>query len=174
MNTNDDNLKLDDLTPKTKRKSGPKPVKKLSAGPTIVKEVKRKGTFKPGDLLQILNKDPNYAYRWLNATKMEKQGWTDHRNWEIVRTGNSSGEQAGALSLSTKATALDSMVRNGDLVLARMPKEDAEARNEYYRKKNDARLEVLTMKNKFKSAGVGGSFEQRHGNKVVKENWEED
>lgn len=171
---NETTPELEDLTPKPRKKSGPRPVKKLSAGPTITKEVKKKGSFKPGDLLQVLNKDPNYAYRWLNATKLEKQGWTDHRNWEIVRTGNSSGEQAGIFGLSQKANALGSMVRNGDLVLARMPKEDAEARNEYYRKKNDARMEVLTMKNKFRSAGVGGNFEQRRGNRTIKENWEEE
>lgn len=173
MNELNETNELNELTPK-KKKPGPKPVKKLSAGPTIIKEVKPKGTFKPGDLLQILNRDPNYHYRWLNVTKIEKQGWTDHRNWEIIRSGNTSGEKAGIFGLSQKAAALDSMIRNGDLVLSRMPKEDAEARNEYYRKKNDARLEVLSMKNKFKSAGVGGSFEQRRGNKTVKENWEED
>lgn len=94
-------------------------------------------TYRPPSLLDVQNKDPNFTYRWVRYDdKTIFMGGKDHRGWEIVRAGADSGEKSdtdftGSLNQFSQS-ALGSIIRRGGLILARMPKEDADARNEYF------------------------------------------
>lgn len=127
-------------------------------------------TYQPADMLEVLNKDQRYAYKWLSVKQLEKNNWRDYRGWEIVKSIESSGEGSNENPLPHSNDPLDSTVRSGDLILGRMPREQADARNEFYRKKNEARQELLTLKGKYGSEDIlSGNFDSRRGNKIVRE-----
>ena len=97
----------------------------------------RQSTYRPSGLLDVQHKDPNFTYRWIRYDdKTLFLSGKDHRGWEIVRSGASSGEVGeseftGNLSQFSQS-ALGSIMRRGGLILARMPKEQADERNKYY------------------------------------------
>lgn len=123
-----------------------------------------KGGFKPVDMMSINDKDPNFAYRFIKTDRVDGMG-RDPRGWETVRANNTSGETSDAAKVT--GGGLDSTVRSGELALARMPKEQAEARNEYYKRKNDIRVEMINMQ---RDGNFEGSIEQRvRGKTVLKE-----
>ncbi len=110
---------------------------------------KNVSSFSPPDLLKVNAKDPNFKYRWIRPTdRMNFFNGMDIRGWEVVRWGSKGLESNEALKgmLSQfSSTDLGSLVRTGDLVLARMPKQKAEERNAYYLEK--ARQQVSQIKN---------------------------
>lgn len=96
----------------------------------------KKTKFAPPDLLRVNEKDPRYTYRWIHTTdKMNFYNGVENRGWEIVRWGSKSSENnielMGLFSQFAPQT-VGSIMRTGDLILARMPKEKAKERNEYY------------------------------------------
>jgi len=129
----------------------------------------RKGTYKPPDLLAVIDKDERYAYRWLNVNKFQKNGYRDHRGWEVVR--KTDGERASQSSGVNGQTELDGTTMNGDLILARMPVEDAEARNEYYRQKSDVRSRLTEIRAQGSRDGIerGVHFQSQRGKQVIKD-----
>lgn len=97
---------------------------------------KKQTAFAPPDLLKVSEKDPNFAYRWIKPNdRMNFYNGEDQRGWEIVRWGakgvENNTELTGLFSQFAVAT-IGSVIRTGDLVLARMPKSKAKERNEYY------------------------------------------
>ena len=120
-----------------------------------------KGEYKPVDMMSINEKDPNFAYRFIRTDRVDGQG-RDPRGWEVVKAGNSSGETSDAKKVT--GAGLDSTVRSGELALARMPKEQADARNEYYKRKNDVRVEMVNMR---REGHFEGGIEQRVRGKTI-------
>lgn len=129
-----------------------------------------KGFYKPPDLLEVNKKDPRYVYRWISAKKLESDG-ADYRGWEVIRRGQEADESIAKTPFNVKS--LDSTKRQGDLVLARMPVEQAEARNRYFREKNQLRMEMVKLRQQGRRDNVemeikadvrkGGVVEVREG-----------
>lgn len=74
------------------------------------------------DPLAVRNKDPNFHYRWLNKNKLNLARKVDYLGYEIV----SGGKETSVLNESTrvkKATDTTGAIEQGDLVLARIPKD---------------------------------------------------
>ena len=104
---------------------------------------KKQVKYTPPDLLKVNDKDPNFTYRWIKiGANVPIYGGQDVRGWELVRRGNSEKALDGLLS-EFSVTALDSTFRVGDLVLARMPKENAEARNAAYLERNRTQMKAI-------------------------------
>lgn len=116
---------------------------KASIAPSQTKQMVT-GEFRPPDPLTVENRDPNFAYRWIRTDRLTNDGG-DRRGWEPVRTGNTSGER-GDMRSGLAGQGLDSTVRSNELTLARQEKEKAMARNAYYRRKNDVRMEMMSVK----------------------------
>jgi len=103
-------------------------------------------SFRPRNRLEVLEKDPTKSYRWVNVAEFEKNAFTHRSGWELCHTLNSKAESNDNNGLK-KVTPLDGTKRVGDLVLAQMPKEVADQRNEYYRSKHRLREEPLKIRN---------------------------
>lgn len=127
------------------------------------------GEYRPPDPLTVENKDPNFSYRWVRTDRLTNDGG-DRRGWEPVRTGNSSGE-CGDIRSGLAGPGLDSTIRSNELTLARQEKAKAEARNAYYRRKNDVRMEMMSIKQqrargvplefKIDQSGAGGKVNDK-------------
>jgi hypothetical protein len=119
------------------------PKKQATALKGATKKMGR-SSFKPADRFQIKNKDPRFAYRFISRKKFLDGGNYDHRGWTPVGGFNRSGElvdQSGDIKDDTTCVTSSKIV--GDLILARMPKADAEERNKYYASKDADRLKSL-------------------------------
>lgn len=122
------------------------------------------GDFKPVRILDIHDKDDRYEYRWLNVAKLEKNGWRDLNGWEVIRNVDSSSARVNSVqSLGDKVHPLDGAVRTGDLVLARMPKQRALSRRDYYRKRSLMRQELIQMKKQLDPIGGTVEYSSRRG-----------
>ena len=109
---------------------------------------KHAASFSPPDLLKVNQKDPNFRYRWIRPTdRMNFFNGLDIRGWEVVRWGSKgveNNEELNGMITQFSGKALGSLIRTGDLILARMPKAKAEERNAYYVEK--ARKQVAQIK----------------------------
>ena len=85
--------------------------------------------WEPAPLLTVKGEDPNYTYRWVDVGKLEKKLLEE---WEVVQGVSKSGERGGSITLSD-GTQIDSCIRKRELILCRMRKDRAEAREKYYR-----------------------------------------
>lgn len=121
--------------------------------------------------LRGFNKEPGYRYRLVKTSESHTFiDGKDARGWEIVRKG------AGAQDLQDTFTgnisqfgkeALGSIVKVGDLILARMPEDMAVQRNEYYA--NRTRLQSnKTPKQRVNSSLQGHMLEEEDIEKNLK------
>ena len=127
----------------TKKDTETKTVKTSRVSETRVKQEKPK-VWAPPSTLDAPPAPDGYVHRWIRA---EVMGYQDTGNmaaqiksgWELVRADEypdsdypevTDGKYAGNIGV-------------GGLVLARMPKELAESRDEYFRKMNSDRNEAL-------------------------------
>jgi hypothetical protein len=124
-----------------------------------------KATFKPVDPLTVRNADERYSYRWLNKAKLAKNGGQNADGWEVDTSFGDNVEKAENKGFLDSSHSVDGTVTSGDLILARMPKERAEARNEYYQKKQKKKEEIMSAKNRLGDQGTV-SFESRKGRNV--------
>lgn len=129
------------------------------------KKMATSNEFKPQDILHI-DGDDRYAYRWLSVKKLEQNGWQDHRGWEVVRGMDADENEGGSKNFVDSVQALDGTIRRGDLIMARMPKDKAEARNEYFRSRQHQKEEVLNAKSKLGAANGSVEFRSQRGRQV--------
>lgn len=107
--------------------------------------------WRPASLLHVINKDPNFVYRWVREDNMEK-AMLEGR--EPVRSTNKNGESAPFITLSD-GTRIDGVVRKRRLILCKMPREMAEARDNYYQERTNMLLESTTAEYESRVAGEG-------------------
>ena len=124
------------------------------------------GEFTPQDMLAIRGLDERYEYRWLNATKLAASGGFDPRGYEVVKTTDASEAPKFKSPYGVEATVIDGTIRRGDAVLARIPKEAAQRRREYFRFKNRQKEEIINVKNKASGMNAKVAFESRRGQNV--------
>jgi hypothetical protein len=92
----------------------------------------KQSKFKPKDKLHVEGQDDNFKYRWIRVRPDAPIfGGKDVRDWEVAREGEIEVEKLSPFAI----TPLDSTRRQGDLVLARMPRDLADERNLYYQEK---------------------------------------
>ena len=102
--------------------------------------VERKKAWSPPSLLPRVNKDPNYGYRWLRKTL---GGMQDDQNMIAKQEeGRELVERAEHPELQTSGRT-SGTVETGGLVLAKMPIEFVEQRNDYYRNFTTAQAEAV-------------------------------
>lgn len=114
----------------------------LNTSPSIDK----RATFKPNDVLSLNEIDPEFSYRWISTKNLASNGWSDHRGYSVVNTITNMDYSPTAFSSLEKREGLDGIKRSGDLVLGRMPKEQANLRKEYYKRKAQMHQEFLRAK----------------------------
>jgi hypothetical protein len=108
--------------------------------------------FKEVNILDVNQRDEAYRYRWLSHQKINQQNNT--RGWEVVNNLNKKNEGVNqSKNFLNSVSSLDSTMRVGDLVLARMPKEMAESRNQYYRKRYSTGKQIESLKAAQKGTG---------------------
>ena len=90
--------------------------------------------WKPPTKLTVTGKDPAYAYRWIHVDNLDSA----LENWEVVKS--QSKERLQSVTLSD-GTPIDGVIKRGNLILCRMPKELAEQRNKYYQAQTSKLLE---------------------------------
>ena len=99
---------------------------------TAKKPVTKKGktTWKPANIMGLTNKDPNYSYKWAEATGQNIQRYIAE-GWEVV---DRTTDKVNALSSNTMdfGSQQDTTIRSREMILIRTPRENAEARKEYY------------------------------------------
>lgn len=112
----------------------------------------KKYTYAPPDLLAVNQKDPKYTYHWIKPNdRMNFIDGKEVRGWEIVRWGaidTESNEPLMGILSQFGVKTLGSIIRTGDLILARMPNEMANARNEFYLNKNQVAKESIKRVNR--------------------------
>lgn len=108
--------------------------------------------FKEVNILEVHNKEDAYKYRWLSQNKINQQNNT--RGWEVVTnlTKKSEGINQSKNFLNS-VNPLDSTMRVGDLVLARMPVEMADSRNKYFRKRFSTGKQIESLKSAQEGTG---------------------
>ena len=94
----------------------------------------RPQAWAPASTLPVPTKDDGYAYRWLRRSYFGQEDPTNmskkmREGWEPV-SPKDQPEMAMFADARKRGTA--EMIEVGGLILARMPKERAEARNRYY------------------------------------------
>src|SRR6188768_3250285 len=114
------------------------------------------------DPLAVRDKDPNFHYRWINKKSLNV-AWKKHLGYEMVN-----GKEASVLNESTqikKGADTTSAVEVGDLVLARIPKEQHEAyRREQQRRTREMSAAVTqSAKNAINRSGAGNVAFEEHG-----------
>lgn len=91
-------------------------------------------SWRPAEALSVRGKDPNYTYRWCdkdaaNIDKKLAEGWTFAKEDHAV----------GGETLTTTT-------EYRELVLMKLPKEDAEARHQYFQELTDKQTMGLKQK----------------------------
>lgn len=105
------------------------------------------------DPFKIANAHPDRAYRFVSAKILSQNGGFDPRGWEAITEQNSMGEKLlnsfGKVSSGTE-------LRYGDVVLAFMPKDQADEKKEAIAHLNDATRQSI---NQLKEQARRGGFE---------------
>lgn len=125
---------------------------------------KGNSTWSPANVAEILGKEDGFRYRKLRkeATNLANKA---QEGWEIISSinGQKATSETGAGRIND-GTALTSVREGTDWVLARIPEETAQGRDDYYNKENARRLGGLTAHVKEK---VGKEGAATHGNITI-------
>ena len=92
---------------------------------------KGRATWAPAKLMEVVDKDPSFVYRWLlntpaNLQKKRLEGW------EVLSGVTKDQAKHIHPRLTDDGKPLTSVKEYRELVLGRLPKEQAEARREYF------------------------------------------
>ena len=120
-------------------------------------------SWKPFDLLDIQDKDPNYRYRWghkdpANLTKKRAEGWLfAEKAIAKYKKSDATTKSASATDIDYADQSMTTMTEYNDLVLMVLPEEIALERDAYFQKRNAAQC-IITPKERAmqmaQSAGV--------------------
>lgn len=137
---------------------------KESNADSMKKSANHRSSLKPADIMEITNKDPDRAYRWVSRNILDRTGGFDHRGWEALNAQTSKGEKmASQWGVHSSGTEL----RNGDLIACFMPQERADMRRASLREANDAAMNhIRRLRAQARSVGavIDGNVQiQREG-----------
>lgn len=124
---------------------------------------KGKRSWKPASLNEFDNKEPGYRYRMVrkdpdNLAKKESEGW------EKVSAIQGSKTEHNDPQRINEPKRLTSVQEGKDWVLARMPEELAQERDDYYQNETNRRVAGLTAHMKKETAAQGTNT---HGNITI-------
>jgi hypothetical protein len=109
----------------------------------------------------------DFTYRWVNtdrANLAKKQA----EGWEVVNKNDGSNtEHERANELTDGAPLTDTLTEYRDLVLMKMPKELADARNDYYKQVHEDRISGLVSSTKSQPGGSAIEGQIKIGNRVI-------
>ncbi len=120
---------------------------------------KGKPTWRPAQMMDVRDKNPEYTYRWCdkdsqNIQKKLAEGWEFAKEDHIVEPSVNDGKPLG------------STTEYRELVLMKLPKETAEARSEYYQNLTDERTAGLKRRFQKEAKAIGPDAEV-HGRIVI-------
>lgn len=137
-------------------------------------EVKKgKPTWKPANIDDVFDKEPGYRYRWINKDP-KNMARKEAEQWEIISdlAGNATTSEAGYGRIDA-GKPLTSVREGYDRVLARIPEDIAQARDEFINAKTRRQTQALKSQTQkdLGDAPVHGSIsmEQRGIRTVIKE-----
>ena len=108
--------------------------------------------WEPSSVLHVQGKDPRFNYRWISKDNVDKRL---AEGWEIVKGTTPDSAKGKSLTLAD-GRSVDSVTSVRNLILARMPKEKAEARNKYYEKMSQDSIDAVD--GKFRTDTAGQSY----------------
>lgn len=144
--------------------SSPAPPAAPDPAPAQEPKPRKKATtpWKPASILHVDDKDPNYNYKWCRRDTLDKRL---AEGWEPVSA--KSGTKAGSMTL-IDGTQLNNLICKRNLVLCRIPRERAKAREEYFSRKTESAVEAQL--NEYKGVTrVPGSGNMAYGNIKIKQ-----
>jgi hypothetical protein len=103
--------------------------------------------WKPAKMLFVPEelKDPRFVYRFVNTKREGNELKKQQEGWEYdLELSKKLVRHFGETRKLEDGTPIDSVYRIRELVVMRMPKEMAQARNEYYAKRGDTSLQTMT------------------------------
>jgi len=109
---------------------------------SIQKRVKKgNSSWKPSSVTDVVGKDPNYRYRWVNKdpdnmAKKEAEGWE--------KVNGLQAESVDTLDPSKDGHKMTSVIEKRDVILQRIPEDLAQERDAYYNGENQRRISGLT------------------------------
>lgn len=132
---------------------------------------KGKSSWTPASVTEVTNKEPGYRYRWSSKTpdnlaKKEAEGW------ETV-SGVTSDKAIPSPERIGEGKKLTSVYEKHDVILQRIPEENAQARDAYFDNENKRRIAGLTahIKKEIGKAGANMHGEitisSRRGEQVI-------
>ncbi len=154
--------------------AAPKPPIKSKEMQAIGKpEKKGKQSWKPASLLDVINKEDGYRYRWVNKDPQNLFN-KKHEGWETVSglTFDRS-KQPEDVKRMTDGANMGSTLEKHDSVLMRLPEELAVERDDYYNNESARRIAGITshVKKEAKKHGTETHGEitisSRHGTEIV-------
>ena len=104
------------------------------------------------DEFAITNTDPDRHYRFISRAVLEKSGGFDRRGWEPITAANSKGEALVYMWGHSSQSGTD--VKNGDLILAYMPKERMVRKQEVLAKRQNLMRSSLQRLSSQRGHGV--------------------
>jgi len=117
--------------------------------------VTKKGNtkWKPANILELKNKDPNYAYKWAKRDESNIQRY-EEEGWEVVDSKTDSVKSIRANGIDNGAQT-DTTIKSREFILIRTPNENAEARRNYYKSIGDEMITAIktTAENAIHSDG---------------------
>ena len=108
-------------------------------------------SWKPFDLLDIQDKDPNYRYRWghkdpANLTKKRAEGWLfAEKAIAKYKKSDATTKSASATDIDYADQSMTTMTEYNDLVLMVLPEEIALERDAYFQKRNAAQQQAAII-----------------------------
>jgi hypothetical protein len=78
--------------------------------------------FHEYDTLAVKNKDPNFKYRWIRS-KESRVALQESRGWRVVTEGQEQSVLTSLAGMRRKGADVDGTITNGDLILAKMPRD---------------------------------------------------
>jgi hypothetical protein len=121
--------------------------------------------WKPAKMLYIPEefKDSRFVYRFVNTKRDGNELKKQQEGWEYdIELSKKLVRHFGETRKLEDGTPIDNVYRIRELVVMRMPKEIAKARNEYYAQRGDTSLQ--TMKQKFQDGMEDDTQVKVYGN----------
>ena len=120
----------------------------MSSLKTVRPSPRKQTKYSPPDFLKvpdgIRERYPTHTLRWIKISdRANIYGGKDYRGWELVHRDSQNDKLLSGVLSEFSVQGLDSTYRIGDLILARMPKDVAEARNEMYVERNRLQMNAI-------------------------------
>lgn len=133
---------------------------------------KGKSSWKPASAIEVVNKDPNYRYRW-SAKTPDNLAKKDLEGWETVSDLQGDSVEHIDADRIEDGKKITSVYEKHDCILQRIPEEIAQERDAYINSETARRTKGLTAHLKKEIGKEGGvthgdiTISSRRGTEII-------